>query len=123
MIHDMATHITHRPRAEVPPAAPAERSVGRVVGTFANWAEPQVPVERRGNRWRIAWPADSLLPKLAGSVRPRVHFAHVADDAGLNPFVREPRAFAGMSLVSHGSDDLGVRRRFRERAAFVQRMR
>ena len=49
--------------------------------------------------------------------------AHLADDAGLNPLVRQPRAFGGVPLIAHLRGDAGRVRGLGQLAAFVQRVR
>src|SRR5262249_40493159 len=74
-------------------------------------------------RWRVGRLRDALLPESAGTIGPDVDFADFTDDAGLNPFVRESRAFAGVTLIAHLRHDAGFVSRLRQRAAFVERMR
>ena len=97
-----------RAGAEVAPAAPAHGGVGRVVGPLVDRPEPEVPVERRGDR--RASPLGRPIPcfqSRPGAVGPDVDLAHLADDAGLDPLVGQPGALGGVPLVAHLGHDAG----------------
>ena len=123
MIDDVATHVAEGASAEIPPAAPAERGVGRIIRTLVNRPEPQIPVERRRDGRRLRRTGDALLPQFAGAIGPDMDFADVADDAGLNPFVGQPRAFGGVPLIAHRRHHTCGLGGFGQFAAFEQRVR
>ena len=120
VIDDVAAHVAEGPGAKIDPAAPRVGAVSRVVGTLGNGAEPEIPIEGGGDRRRAGGSADPLLPEAAGPIGPGVDFADVADDAGLDPFVREPRPFGGVPLVAHLRDHARPARRLGDGAGLPE---
>ena len=120
VVDDVAAHVAQGPGAEVPPAPPEDRGVGRVVRTRPDGAQPQVPGQRGRYRRLVGGPADPLLPQLAGPVRPDVDLADASDDAGAQPFVGQAGAFGGVALVTHLRGDAGLAGRLGHRAALGQ---
>ena len=120
-------HVAEAAGAEVPPAAPTERGVGRMIGPPRRRAEPQVPVQRRGHGRRVLGPLDALGPPqrhlaaMRGAVRPDVHLPHGADGAVPDPFVDQPVALERHALVAHLRGDLGLARRLGHGAGLVHR--
>ena len=97
------------PSAPVPKShqpAPLEGVVGGMVRPEGGRAEPDVPVERRRDRRDLLGRVDALGPDRP--VRPAVDLVDVADGAVPDPFADEARAFAGVALVAHLGDDLGL---------------
>jgi len=45
-VDDVAPHVSQGAGAKIPPAAPLERVVGRMIGALRRRAEPEVPVQR-----------------------------------------------------------------------------
>ena len=123
MIDDVTAHVAQCAGAEIAPAAPICRHVGRAVRSLVNRAEPQIPIQCRRHRRRIGRAADALLPQPAGAIGPHMNFAHFTDQAGLDPFVREARSFAGVALIAHLRGDARRMRGLGQFAALVQRVR
>src|SRR6266404_2883950 len=79
------THVTESAAAEIPPAAPLERAIGRMVGTLGSGAEPQVPVEVRRHRLRFRGalyalgPPERQLSCVGRAVGPDMSLAHGSD--------------------------------------------
>src|SRR5438093_4093130 len=102
----MAADITQSARAEIPPAAPFEWQVRRVVRTRRCRTEPHFPVQRRRNRVRVGRSRDTLWPILieesvGWAICPRVDFANVSDCSIPNHFAQPPSFFGGLALVAH----------------------
>ena len=53
----LTADITQRPRSEIPPTAPLERQIGRMIRTSRRGTEPEVPIESVRHRRRLRWPA------------------------------------------------------------------
>ena len=62
-----------------------------------------------------------MLPEAARPVRPDVHFAHRTQNAGPDPFVREPGSFRGVALIAHLRGDAGHMGGLGYRATFMER--
>src|SRR2546421_8227080 len=98
-----------------------------MVRTPRRWAQPKIPIERRGHCGGILRALDPLRPpqgRLAAmrrAIRPYMHFADRANRAISEPFVYLPIAFEGHSLVAHLRSDLGGPRHSCDRARFINR--
>ena len=117
----MAAHVAERP---VPNSRQPRQPTGAYTGCTAARAraQPKIPVERRGNRRRLGRTGDPLLPHAACPIGPCVDFAHVTYHASLNPLIREPRTFAGVTLIAHLRGNARSSGGLREFAAFLQCM-
>ena len=117
---NVAGHIAECAASEIVKTAPvagqiefsAERRFVIVaaagVGPLFGDAEPEIPIESRGNRLRRRNHGDALRPD--GAIGPGVDFGDVADLAGPNHFGRLARAFVRIALVAHlGGDSVFVR--------------
>ena len=125
-VHRVARHVAEGARAEVEEAAPGERMIHVLaelpgvidVGaggihveerTLLGGAQPDVPVEGLRNRVARRAAGDVLLDVEAlrphGTVRPHVHFLHVAEDAALEDLHVAAEAVAARTLVAHLGDD------------------
>ena len=91
-----------------------------MVGPERGRAEPDVPVERRRNRGDLGRRVDALGPDRA--VRPAVDLEDIADSAVLDPFADQARALAGVTLVAHLGDDLGLLGGLGQEAGFLDRV-
>ena len=117
----MATHVAQPAGAEIPPAAPQRRHIGRMIGPIRGGAQPQVPVERRRHRRRVLRPLHALRPDRVR--RPRVHLAHGADRAVPDPLADQADALAGMALVAHLRGHLRLAGGLGDLAGLVHRVR
>src|SRR4051812_44374334 len=141
MIDEVRAHVAERADAEGQPSSPVEWMVDRMIrNVLGDRSQVKIPVQsgwnriraerrrqqlidvaeaewiskwarRRRRRRRAAWSWNALGPIHNWTVGPDVHLAHRPEDAGLNPLVHEPRAFARVALVSHLGDDLRIRQR------------
>src|SRR5580693_802516 len=73
------THVGDRSGAELIPAAEIGVSVVGVIRAIERRAEPEVPVETRGNRWFVLGQSWELRPH--GSHRPVVDLPQVSNGA------------------------------------------
>src|SRR5438132_13881437 len=97
----VAADVAQNAGPKIPPAAPGERMISRMIRTLGRRAEPEVPAQMagRGRRlWRTPNPAGRDRRK---TVRAGMNFAHGANRARRNRFSDQPRRFAGLALVSH----------------------
>ena len=123
MVDDVAAHVPHRAGAEVAPASPHPRNIGGMIRPFPDRPEPEVPIQGPGDRRRLLRPADPLFPEEARPIGPGVDFPNLADDPGLDPFVREPRPFRRVPLIPHLGDDPGGLRRLGQLPGLEDRVR
>ena len=98
-VHDVASHVAQRARAEVPPSPPTEGAVALAVGPEGSGAEPEVPVESLGDRFRLGALRYALGP--GGPVRPGVDLAHLSDYSGADPLHGAADGLSGVGLVAH----------------------
>ena len=98
-VHRVAGDVAQRPGPVVPPAAPAERVVRRMVRPVRRRTQEEIPVETGRRVVRLGRPLDRLRPDRP--VGPVVHLAHRADDARLQPLADLPRPLPGVTLVAH----------------------
>src|SRR3989454_517323 len=117
-IHGVTSDVSQRAGAEVPPAAPLERRVGRVVRARRGGAEPQVPIDPGRRVVFFERSLDRLWPDRP--VGPELDLAHRPDGAGLDPFADLARALAGVALVPHLGGDFGLAGRFDQLAHLPQ---
>ena len=68
-------HVADRARAEVPPPAPLERHIHRVVRPKRRRPQPRLPVERLRNRRRLLGPLFALRPPAGRSIGPHMQLA------------------------------------------------
>src|SRR4030042_4266259 len=99
MSESVAAHISQRSGAEVPPSAPFERHVGRMIRPIRSRTKPHIPVKTLRHRRRIFGPLDSLRPYRP--VRPDVDFPYRADGTVPYPFAQYPLVFRGIRLDAH----------------------
>src|SRR5436305_10735334 len=83
-VERVTADVAERAGPEIPPAAPDERQIGRMIGPAGRRAEPQVPFESWRHRWRIFWPAHTLGPvfvekSVGRPIGPNVSFADGPD--------------------------------------------
>src|SRR5207248_1708582 len=95
VIDDVAAHVAERAGTEVPPAPPAHGGIRGVVRPRAHRTQPEIPVQRTGDRGHLSGPGNPLFPEPAGPVRPDVNLPHLADGASLDPLVGQAGAFGG----------------------------
>src|SRR5665811_1562841 len=98
----MASHISQRPRAKLPPAPPVKRRQVFNIIRFLSCTQKQVPMQSLGNGWLFFGPGYALGPD--GPVRPAIYFLDIANNACFKPFPHGPYAIAGGALVSHLSN-------------------
>src|SRR5208283_1943319 len=110
---------------EIPPTPPAERSIDLMIGPPSRRAEPQVPVERGGQRRLILRSLDSLRPiqrqfaAMRGPIGPDVRLAHGADGAVLDPLGHQSVALEGHALVAHLRGNLMFSRGFSQGTGLI----
>src|SRR6185295_9988895 len=63
-------HIANRSSAEIPKSSPFKRDVSRIVGTPGRGPEPEIPVERGGNRRSVGWSIHTLRPPVSRPIGP-----------------------------------------------------
>src|SRR5262245_27443844 len=115
----MAAEITHCAVPKIPPAIPSRpRKICRMVRPFPRGAEPQTPVQVRGNRHLLFESVHDLnavvesvrfvelfgrgsVLQTPGAVRPDVDLMHRTDDSGVENLFDHPPRGRGMPLVSH----------------------
>lgn len=108
----MATDIAEGTGSEVPPAAPAEGGVGRVIGAFGGGAEPEVPGHGFWDGRGVGGALDALGPVFAEeaagrSVGPDVGFEDFTDGPAPDHFAESAGFFGCGALVTHlGGDSL-----------------
>src|SRR6266581_883900 len=120
-VHRVAGDVAQRAGAEIPPAAPLERCICRVVGPRGGGTEPQVPVDPGRRVVLLERPLDGLRPDRP--VGPQLDLAYRADGARLDPFPYLARPFAGVPLIPHLGSDLGLARGLHQLAHLPQRTR
>src|SRR6266849_1669837 len=116
--------IAHAPGAEVPPAPPGERVIGRMVGTVRRWSEEFIPVNMSGDAGRLLGScrdAGGLGPDRP--VRPDMCLAHGPNYPVLDNLDRSAQAVFRRSLVAHLGGDLVLCRRIPHQSGFVDRVR
>ena len=118
---DVAGHVAESAAAEVVESAPGERRIFVAVWARVGDAQPEVPVER-GRDWRFRGKIRQAL-RPDGTVRPGMHFGHIADLAGPDHFRALPRTFVRITLVAHLGGDLVFRRCVGELPAFPDGVR
>ncbi len=119
MSESVAAHISQRPCAEVPPSAPFERHISRMIRPIRSRAKPHIPVQARGHRRRIFGPLDSLGPYRP--VRPDVDLPYRADGAVPYPFAQYTLSLRGIRLDAHLGADFGLACGFRQHPGLVDR--
>jgi hypothetical protein len=118
-------HVAEPAGAEVPPTAPFEWRVSRVIGAEGRGAEPEVPIQSGGYGRRVGRTLNTLGPPervfalVSWSIGPDVDFADCANCAIGKPFVDLAIAFEGHALIAHLSGDLGFASGFGDDASLV----
>ena len=118
-------HVAKAARAEVPPAAPAERRIGRMIWPPGCRAQPQVPVQRLGDRRRLFGPLNPLRPpqghpaSMGRTIGPNMRLAHGANRAVLEPFGYLAIPLERHALVAHLGCDLCLSGGFGHHARFI----
>ena len=102
----MAADVPQGAGAEVPPATPGEREIGRMVRPRGRRAKPEVPVQGVGHRRRAGRAVDALRPEdlvdaIERPVRPDVNLPHLPDRAGPDRLAEDPHLFTRLALVPH----------------------
>ena len=111
-IEGVAGPVTELATAEIPPATPRKRRVGRAVFTFLRGPEPEIPIE--GGGWCQSGGGEGgrnaeIRPfHEIRAIKPSVDFAHFAEHARFIPFFNEANAFRGVALIAHLGDHLVV---------------
>src|SRR5690606_36969178 len=98
-VHRVAGDVAQGTGAVVPPAAPAERGIRRVIGPLGRGSLPQVPVKGGMRVVGIAGTINALGPDRP--VAPVVDLANLADRPRLVPLANDSCSLAGVSLISH----------------------
>ena len=83
-IDDMTAHIAEGTCSEVEPASPIEGMIDGMKWTLRSRAEPEIPVEVRGDFGGIRGPWDTLRPD--GTISPGVSLADWSDGVVPGPF-------------------------------------
>src|SRR6266480_7250269 len=86
-VHRMTGDVAERAGSEIPPAAPLEWRVGRIVGPLGYGTEPQIPVQGRGRMVLLEGTIDRLRPD--GPVGPELDLPHRSDETRLDPLANQ----------------------------------
>ena len=101
-VHEVAGHVSQGACAEGVPATPVERQVGGMVVNIFCRAQPEVPVQLRGNVEVTRGCGEGLRPY--GTVSPYIDLAYFAQHAGVVHFFGLSDPVAGAALVAHLGD-------------------
>src|SRR2546426_140232 len=124
----MTPDVSESTSPEIPPAAPFEWYVCRIVGPLRRGPQPHVPIQGGRHWWCIARAGDSLRPifveqPVRWAVGPGMHFAHISNRAIPNRFAQSSRSFRRLALVPHLCHDFVFARSICDLARFPNRMR
>ena len=117
----MAAHIAEGAGAEVEPLPPFTRMVVALdEGSFRGDAEPEVPVQIRGNLVFLRGLGLRVAPRFAA---PRVDFFHLANRAIVDQLHHELVLAGRVNLNAHLRDELLLGRELGEPSRFKDRLR
>src|SRR3989304_270027 len=97
----VAPDVAQTAGPEIPPAAPGERMIARVIRAHGGGADPQVPVQVRRHRRRLLGARDAARGDHWGAVRAAVDLADRAARPGPDRLSDQPGLFARLALVAH----------------------
>ena len=127
-IYTVAADITQSTGSEIPPAAPFERRIGRMIWPLRRRAEPQVPIQRIRHSRRILGSSNTLGPihigkTPQGPVGPNMHLAHGADRATPDILTHQAGSLGGLAIIAHLGRHPGFSRGLGNHAGLVHRVR
>src|SRR5436309_14595762 len=120
-VHRMTGDVAERAGSDIPPAAPLEWRIGRIVRPLGHGTEPQIPVQGRGRVVLLEGTIERLGPDRP--VGPELDLPHRSDETRLDPLANQACAFFGVTLIPHLRRDLGFARPVFELLYLPQRPR
>src|SRR5262245_4065400 len=119
----MASDVAEYAGAEIPPTAPGEGVIARVIRPHGRGALPEVPIQVRRAGWGLLGAGNTTLGDVRVAIGPRMHLLERADGSSPNQLGHAAGFFTGLSEITHLGSHLGLACEFTDHAGLINTVR